>query len=333
MGPCCRQSIYSNEKTWQQGWDSLASQDGESNCQIKLVRIVRRQKRVLERARYLRRASNYANHLYSDHQHIILLALREHFRKSYRDFCGLIEACTVILNELGPKKVPHFTTLQKFSKRAGMRRLERLLFACLDEARLRVLQLSVDSTSFISTSARTYYVRAFEVRKDGLGRPRRGFLMRRYVKQTMAAKMKRQLIVAVRFCMGPANDSPEFAKVLEKIRLAGHKVKIVMADKGYDAEKNHQYVREVLGTRTMIPLRAAGRPGVKVWGGIAGSRRGSSTRGSIIRGRRSRRYTRCRNGGWGIICLRRASLSSARSWSSGRCVQRREVGGALFTDR
>ena len=228
--------------------------------------MVRRQMRILERARYPHRRSKYANHIYTDHQHVVMLALRQHLRKSYRDFCDLMEACTVILDELGLKKVPHWTTLQKFSDRADMRRLERLLLACLDEARLRVLHLAVDSTGFSPTSASTYYVRAFEVRKDRPGRPRRGFLMRRYVKQTMAAEMKRQLIVAVSFCMGPANDSPEFTKVLEKVRLARQKVKIVMADKGYDAEKNHQYVREVLGARTMIPLRAAGRPGVKVWG-------------------------------------------------------------------
>ena len=288
-------------------------QDGENDRQNKLVRIVRRQKRILERARFPLRRSKYANHIYSDHQHVILLALRQQLRKSYRDFCDLMEACDSILNELGLERMPYWTTLQKLSARAETMRLERLLLACLDEARLRVLQLAVDSTGFSPTSASTYYVRAFEVRKDRPGRPRRGFLMRRYVKQTMAAEMKRQLIVAVRFCMGPANDSPEFAKVFEKVRPARQEVKIVMADKGYDAEKNHQYVREVLGARTMIPLRAAGRPGVKVWGGTAGSRRGSSMRGSTIRGRRSRRYTRWRNGGWGIICLRRASLSSTRS--------------------
>ena len=34
----------------------------------------------------------------------ILLALRQHFRKSYRDFCEVIEVCTEILDELGLKR-------------------------------------------------------------------------------------------------------------------------------------------------------------------------------------------------------------------------------------
>ena len=81
-----------------------------------------------------------------DHQHVVLLALRQHFRKSYRDFCEVLEVCTEILDELGLKGVPHWTTLHKFSKRANTRRLERLLLAFLEEARVRVLYLAVDST-------------------------------------------------------------------------------------------------------------------------------------------------------------------------------------------
>lgn len=143
--------------------------DGRKANQHKLVRIVRRQKRVLRRARYPLRGSRYANHLYTDHQHVVLLALRQHFRKPYRDFCDMIELCTPILKELGLRRVPHWTTLQKFSRRADTRRLERLLLGFLQEARLRVLYLAVDSTGFSSTSASTYYTRVLESRKSKLG--------------------------------------------------------------------------------------------------------------------------------------------------------------------
>jgi len=240
--------------------------DGKSAKEHKLVRIVIRQKRILERARYPLRRSKYSNHIYNDHQHIILLALRQHFRKSYREFCDIMEICTSLLDEIGLKKVPHWTTLQKFSARADMRRLERLLLACLEEARLRVLYLAVDSSGFSSTSASTYYVRKFELRKDRPGRPRRGYIMKRYLKQTIAVETRKQLIVAMKFRMGPANDSPDFIAVLKKVMLAGQPVRVVVADKGYDAEKNHAYAQEVLGARSMIPLRASGRPMVKAGG-------------------------------------------------------------------
>ena len=153
MAPPWRQASSAKSCLGSKGWDSLVSWDGKKANQHKLVRIVRRQKRVLKRARYPLRGSKYANHLYTDHQHVVLLALRQHFRKSYRDFCEMLEVCTEIIDELGLKRLPHWTTLQKFSKRADTRRLERLLLEYLVEARLSILHLAVDSTGFSSTSA------------------------------------------------------------------------------------------------------------------------------------------------------------------------------------
>jgi hypothetical protein len=43
-------------------------------------------------------------------------------------------------------------------------------------------------------------------------------------------------------------------------------VKLVVADKGYDAESNHEYAQEVLGARTAISVRAANRPKIKMKG-------------------------------------------------------------------
>ena len=265
MAPTWRQASSAKSCLGSKGWDGLVPWDGKKSNQHKLVRIVRRQKRVLKRARYPLRGSKYANHLYTDHQHVVLLALRQHFRKSYRDFCEMLEVCTEIMDELGLKRVPHWTTLQKFSRRADARRLERLLLAYLVEARLSVLHLAVDSTGFSSTSASTYYTRVLEDRKSKIGGHRRGVLTRRFVKQTVAVETRKQLIVAVKFRKGPSNDSPDFPRVLEKVLPAGLPVKLVVADKGYDAESNHAYAREVLGARTMIPVRYRG-PGIRVGG-------------------------------------------------------------------
>jgi len=242
------------------------SWDGKKANQHKLIRIIRRQKRVLRRARYPLRGSKYANHLYTDHQHVVLLALRQHFRKSYRDFCEMMEVCTEIMDELGLRRVPHWTTLHKFSKRANTRRLERLLLGYLDEARVRVLHLAVDSTGFSPTSASTYYVRTLKRRDGRPGRPRNRREMSHYLKQTIAAETRKQLIVAVKFRRGPANDSPDFIWTLKKVLAAERPVKVVRADKGYDAESNHEYAQEVLGARTVIPVRAASRPKVKMRG-------------------------------------------------------------------
>ncbi len=101
--------------------------DGKKANQLKLVRIVRCHKRILRRARYPLRRSKYANHLCTDHQHVVLLALRQQFKMPYRDFCSMMEVSTLLLEELGLRRVPHWTTLHKFSERSDTRRLERLL--------------------------------------------------------------------------------------------------------------------------------------------------------------------------------------------------------------
>jgi hypothetical protein len=84
------------------------------------------------------------------------------------------------------------------------------------------------------------------------------------MKQTVAVETRKQLIVAVKFRRGPANDSPDFVWTLKKVRLAELPVKLVVADKGYDAESNHEYAQDVLNARTATPLRTASRSKIKM---------------------------------------------------------------------
>lgn len=67
----------------------------------------------------------------------------------------------------------------------------------------------------------------------------------------------KQLIVAVKFRRGPANYSPDFVWTLKKVRPAEPAMKLVVADKGYDAESNHDYAQDVLDARTATPVRTA----------------------------------------------------------------------------
>jgi transposase len=211
----------------------------------KLVRIVRRMMRILRKARYPHRRSKFSNDLYSDRQHIMMLVLRQHFAVSYRDFCEVVGVCTLLNEELKLRSVPHWTTLQKFSSRTETRGLE-----CLD--------LAVDSTGFSPTSASEYYVRTIEAR--------RGHMVKHCLKQTVAVETRKQLIAAVKFRLGPTADSPDFIPVLKKASIARQSIRIAVADKGYDAERNHEFVQVVLGARTAIPVSAASRPGLRILG-------------------------------------------------------------------
>lgn len=66
--------------------------------------------------------------------------------------------------------------------------------------------------------------------------------------------------------MGPANDSTDFVPLLKKIARARQRIRLVTGNKGYDAERNHEYVHEILGGRSVIPVRKGDDPGLRVSG-------------------------------------------------------------------
>lgn len=156
-----------------------------------MIHIVRRQKRILQCARDSLRAPKYADHIYSNRQHVIFLALPQLFKGSYQGFCNLMETCTIIIDELRFDNIPHFTILQNFSSKTETMRLGRFLFACLDEARLRLPHLVVESTGFSSTNASFYYTRTLEIRTGKRGRPLNTRLIKRYLKQILRSRNKK----------------------------------------------------------------------------------------------------------------------------------------------
>jgi hypothetical protein len=72
-----------------------------------VVRTFRCQKRDIKRARCPFRGSWYADYTYTDYQHEVLLARRQHFRRSYTDFCKEVGSMHALLDEIGLRKASH----------------------------------------------------------------------------------------------------------------------------------------------------------------------------------------------------------------------------------
>ncbi|MGA9840940.1 MAG: transposase [Nitrososphaeraceae archaeon] len=91
------------------------------------VRLANTIYRVLKNSRiplFLRRKSN---HIFTMWQHLVLLTIRQYEGKSYRMFVEwLIEAYYLRLF-LGLSRIPHFTTLQKFTERINNALLEKII--------------------------------------------------------------------------------------------------------------------------------------------------------------------------------------------------------------
>jgi hypothetical protein len=82
---------------------------------------------------------------------------------------------------------------------------------------------------------------------------------RRFLKLTIGAELRRQLVTSVAVRRGPHNDNVDFPAVVSK----GHSVRPILVgigDRGYDAERNHVLLREELGAMSMIPPRMKGVP-------------------------------------------------------------------------
>ena len=82
----------------------------------KYIKLVKQILRNLKNLRVRKYNTKFSKKMYGNWTHIVLLALRQKIDKSYREFTDLLEVCTEILNLLGIKKAPHFTTLQKAAK-------------------------------------------------------------------------------------------------------------------------------------------------------------------------------------------------------------------------
>ena len=58
----------------------------------------------------------FSNHLYSQHALFTILAMKIYTKSTYREIIDFIDVSDIIKKYLRIKKVPHFTTIQKFFK-------------------------------------------------------------------------------------------------------------------------------------------------------------------------------------------------------------------------
>ncbi|MEM3248144.1 MAG: transposase [Conexivisphaerales archaeon] len=84
---------------------------------------------------------------------------------------------------------------------------------------------------------------------------------KRFLKCTIGAELRKQLVTAVKIRRGPCDDGRDFRPVVMKAH-AIRPIVLGVGDKGYDAEKNHVLLREELGAMSIIPAR---NEDVPVW--------------------------------------------------------------------
>ena len=198
--------------------------------------------RVLRNARipiFLHRKSN---HIFTVWQHMVLLVIRQYEGKSYRMFSEWLVEAYYLRTFLQLSHIPHFTTLQKFTERINGILLGKLISSFIILTKIGQLFVGIDSSGFKATHASQYYTERVKLR-------------RKYIKLSLVADVLQQIICTIKIRRAPTrHDSIDFRPLITKISELVP-LSVVTADKGYDSEKNHVLVRDVLHALSVIPAR------------------------------------------------------------------------------
>ncbi len=195
---------------------------------------------------------------FTQHQLFACLVLKNFQRLDYRGITEQLLDCPSLTEAIELDYIPHYTTLQKAAQR---------LLACeavqslLDETvamqmgrRKRVPDAAIDSTGLEATCASAYFVR----RRKTKDSPWKTIVYQRYPKLSLVSDVRTHFILAYRVGKGPRPDVDEFQGLIDQ---ASKRVRLhrILADAGYDSEPNHQFARDKLRLRTIIPAKH-GRP-------------------------------------------------------------------------
>jgi hypothetical protein len=206
-------------------------------------------------------AHRFSPQRYTQPQLFACLVLKVFFKTDYRGIAQYLRDLSDLRGTLGLTHVPHFTTLQKASRRLLRRpRARRLLRATIrrfQRRRTRVRRAAFDSTGLDCGHASRYFVRRRHRDRDGTQTVR----YTHYLKLELSMDTDSHLILGVRTSRGPHPDVDRFVGLLDET-LANTRPERVLGDAGYDSEPNHRYARVCHGIKSFMPAEH-GRPSSK----------------------------------------------------------------------
>ena len=198
--------------------------------------------RVLKHARIPLFSNRKSNHIFTIWQHIVLVAIRQYEGKSYRMFVEWLIEAYYLRSFLRLSRIPHFTTLQKFTDRINNSLLEKIISSFIVISGTTHIFAGIDSTGFKITHASQYYTDRTELR-------------RKYAKLSIGVDVLQQIICTIKIRRAPTrHDNVDFRPIITRTSNI-LPLSVVTADKGYDSEDNHLLVREDLHAFSIIPAR------------------------------------------------------------------------------
>ena len=187
--------------------------------------------------------SKYSNRIFTNHQHLVLIVLKQKLRSTWRDLIELLKISS-IPKVLRLKRIPHFTTLIKFSKRISPILVNKLLAYSAKLSKPKKLKLGVDATGLALDNASRYYQVRLAVKRR----------RKSVIQVTACGLMDSLLVSSAQLNKYKSVRNNNFLPVVKKSAKLGE-VEFVTADKGYDFNDNHKYVLQELKTNSYIKVR------------------------------------------------------------------------------
>lgn len=185
-----------------------------------------------------------SRHDFTQRQLMACLILRAYLKTTYRGVLELLSVSPALRARLGlGDKLPHFTTLQKFSARSKVLEIADAMIRTIGRAAGRRSPdwgvAAMDATGLETTTASAHF------------QCRRGGQRRKWVKISTVVLCGSLLPLGLVLGWGPTNDKCQARELIAKAQQTAMPDKLY-ADAGYDAEWIHVQCREEWGVESVI---------------------------------------------------------------------------------
>lgn len=181
---------------------------------------------------------------FTQRQLMACLILRAYLKTTYRGLLEILEVSPRLREAMGlGEKLPHYTTLQKFSARSKVLEIADAMIKTIGkaagEATIGAGTTAMDATGLETTTASAHF------------QCRRGGQRRKWVKISTIVLVGSLLPLGLVMDWGPNNDKCQARELIAKASQATWTSKLY-ADAGYDAEWIHNQCRLEWGVESVI---------------------------------------------------------------------------------
>jgi len=188
--------------------------------------------------------ANTSRHDFTQRQLMACLILRAYTKTTYRGVLEVLAVSPSLRQELGLQdKLPHYSTLAKFSSRSQVLDIVDAMIKTIGQAAFRqagqATAAAMDATGLETTTASAH----FQCRKGGE--------RRKWITLSVIVLCGSLLPMSVVMAWGPTNDKCQAQSLIAKAQAVAMP-DILYADAGYDAEWVHAQCREEWGPESVI---------------------------------------------------------------------------------